>query len=468
MTANRHNVALGFPGPSLSFGAAKGLWTATMGLHDVTVVQSPLGAWDAFNRVWCDALNMARRGEASHFAMLHADIEPQEGWMDVLLDECDRLDAECVSAVVPLKEATGLTSTAIGDPADPWHPWRRFTLREIAGFPDTFDAAAAGYPDRPLLVNTGCLVCDLRKPAFWQRRPDGQMPVCFNFPTLCAWGPDGKAVVLRESEDWYFSRQLAAAGGKAYATRKVHLHHLGTWPFPNYGEPWGQYLHGDEESAQKWDAENSRIDLHGSWLGDGKHYHKEDIPLGRALCGFLAGLRHKTDNAVVDFGCGLGYIVRMLRIAGIAADGFDGNPATPELTDGLCGVLDLAVEQLAVVGDENLTTDNCQLTTSPWDWVLCLEVLEHIPAEFESVALDNLARHARKGIIASWAPEGQPGHGHFNCRSLDYAIARFAERGFHVADAATAALRAASSLPWFKKNLLVLEKAESGKLTTGN
>ncbi|KAK7004434.1 hypothetical protein BgiMline_005954, partial [Biomphalaria glabrata] len=38
-----------------------------------------------------------------------------------------------------------------------------------------------------------------------------------------------------------------------------------------------------------------------------------------------------------------------------------------------------------------------------FDWVLSIEVGEHIPPQYEDTYLDNLARHAREGLILSWA-----------------------------------------------------------------
>ena len=38
-----------------------------------------------------------------------------------------------------------------------------------------------------------------------------------------------------------------------------------------------------------------------------------------------------------------------------------------------------------------------------FDWVTCFEVGEHIPVRFERIFLENLIRHAREGIIISWA-----------------------------------------------------------------
>jgi len=41
-----------------------------------------------------------------------------------------------------------------------------------------------------------------------------------------------------------------------------------------------------------------------------------------------------------------------------------------------------------------------------YDWVISLEVAEHIPAESEAVFLDNIVRHAREGVVLSWAVPG--------------------------------------------------------------
>ena len=42
----------------------------------------------------------------------------------------------------------------------------------------------------------------------------------------------------------------------------------------------------------------------------------------------------------------------------------------------------------------------------PKDWVLSLEVGEHIPAAYEKTFIENLHRHNKKGIVLSWAVEG--------------------------------------------------------------
>jgi len=41
-----------------------------------------------------------------------------------------------------------------------------------------------------------------------------------------------------------------------------------------------------------------------------------------------------------------------------------------------------------------------------YDWVLSTEVLEHIPAEYKSVVLDNIDQAAGRGVVLSWAVPG--------------------------------------------------------------
>lgn len=245
-----HVVRLAFPGHTFCYGAVQGILQATGGTHTLSVSNSGTG-WDDFNACWCDALNAYERGEVTHFAMLHADIAPQPGWLDVLLEELDRRELDLVSAVAPIKDYRGLTSSGIGDPADRWRPFRRFTVREVCAMPETFTAAEVGYADKYLLHNTGCWACDLRNPLFRQTDAEGTLRCFFDFPRRSYRDPDSGAFAIAcESEDWYFSRQIAALGARTAITRKVRLAHRGAADFPN-NAPWGRQEH-DEDTAYKW------------------------------------------------------------------------------------------------------------------------------------------------------------------------------------------------------------------------
>jgi hypothetical protein len=59
----------------------------------------------------------------------------------------------------------------------------------------------------------------------------------------------------------------------------------------------------------------------------------------------------------------------------------------------------------------------CWLPHEISDWVMSLEVGEHIDAKYESTFVDNLHRANRKGIILSWGLVGQGGHSHVNLES---------------------------------------------------
>ena len=245
--ANR--VLIAAPGPNFPFRTAVALFSsATDGRNETYVAHNSSSAWDGFNALWLDALNSGDR--YTHFAMLHADIVPEGFWVDTLIGELDRTGVDLVSTVVPIKDARGLTTTGIGDPDDPWSPLRRFTVRECLAFPETFDAADAGYPGMPLLHNHGCFVADLRRPVFQTTNPDGSLKVSFAFPRRSV-KVSGNWVVQAESEDWFFSRMLHEAGGRSVATRKIRLRHLGAMEFTNF-DPWGMYEHGDEDTAAKW------------------------------------------------------------------------------------------------------------------------------------------------------------------------------------------------------------------------
>lgn len=247
----RHQVLLGFPGGNMHYGAHKGLTHATLGAHDVTEEQSGMG-WDDMNRLWCYALNQAHRGKYTHFAMLHSDILPSPGWIDLLIDELDERDGDLISAIAALKDENGLTSCGIGNSDDPWNAHRRFTMTELMEMPETFDVSQTPHPDKYLLHNTGCWVADLRKPLWRTTDAHGRLVADFSFPIQGRMQPDGYIVHERESEDWHFSRMIAGLGAKTLATRRVSTIHFGQKGFRN-DHKWGVMEH-DEATRPRWGA----------------------------------------------------------------------------------------------------------------------------------------------------------------------------------------------------------------------
>ncbi|CAJ1436164.1 unnamed protein product, partial [Effrenium voratum] len=177
----------------------------------------------------------------------------------------------------------------------------------------------------------------------------------------------------------------------------------------------------------------------GAWVGtEAAGYHMHDRPLADALITFF---QSREAVSVGDFGCGLGLYVRDMRAAGLRAGGFDGNPATWEITDGRCLQADLS--------------RHLDLGTR-WDWVLSLEVAEHIPRQFETLFLENLVRHTCSGMVLSWG--NQAGEGHVNLRTSEEVEAMLANYGFQSLRAATAELRALATLPWLQSTVLVFQR----------
>ena len=230
--------------------AMAGICAPTASKHRVEIQnkESSLLA-TSFNSLWCKAISDPRY---THFAMLHADIAPQNWWLDVLMEELKRSGADMISVVSPIKDDRGVTSTGIANLDNPWSPMKRFTMKEIMDLPETFDAAQAGYPDNTLLINTGCWLADIRNPK-WRLIDDKGDLVCYFTTKDRVHKHEGQYVCYAQSEDWFFSQQLHIAGLKAVATRKVSLVHYGRFGFPNNAK-WGGWT-TDEETKCFWEAQ---------------------------------------------------------------------------------------------------------------------------------------------------------------------------------------------------------------------
>lgn len=187
-----------------------------------------------WNLGWLDGSNGTSENAITHFAMLHDDIEADDGWLDVLLDDLIIHKADLISAISPIKDMRGLTSTAIDNPIDLFNVERRLTVYELENLPDIFTSADCGYPDRYLLVNTGCWMCDFTKD--W-RLP----PFHFNIQDTIALNESGIYSAGVASEDWNFSRWVNKHGGKVLASKKVKLNHWGSACYSNRRTDWGSW-----------------------------------------------------------------------------------------------------------------------------------------------------------------------------------------------------------------------------------
>ncbi len=257
------NVFLACPGRGFDWGPVVGILQASLGAHQIDPDNNANG-WDDFNALWARALNRAALGEITHFAMLHSDVSPQPGWVDLLLDELEETKSDLISVACPLKDGRAVLSCGVGDLDNPWGAWRRLTVTESLSLPPSFDLTTlrqrgfCGTPEQQatkyLLFNTGCWVCDLRSSVFHATDADGNLLAWFDFPTRVRKDKEsGIYHNLRESEDWFFSRRLHMLGAKTLVTRKVRLGHEGKHAYRN-DEAWGTWTE-DEHTRLFWKPE---------------------------------------------------------------------------------------------------------------------------------------------------------------------------------------------------------------------
>ncbi len=177
-----------------------------------------------FNKLLCAAKN----GGHEWLLLWHGDVVPLgSGWLRAMLDRANRHHADLLSAVVPLKNASGLTSTAAVVPGGV----RRLTMREVAALPDVFGAMDCGLLDgETLLVNTGLLLIRMR----------AIDPAAMHFTVRdgVRKNLDGYSFVVWP-EDWGFSLAASRAGLRVFATRTPRVEHIGAAEFSTAAEPWG-------------------------------------------------------------------------------------------------------------------------------------------------------------------------------------------------------------------------------------
>jgi predicted O-methyltransferase YrrM len=257
-------VFLGMPSyGEITAAAGRAFWRATRLPDSQVFYQQNEGSLLAanFNTLWCSALNRVRAGErVDYFAMQHGDVEPQDWWLDTLIDELESRDLDILGVVVPIKDMRGITSIALAhETGDPWRLHARLTMHEVFRLPETFTSEDVG---RPLLLNTGLWVCRFN--------PEWARKVWFTINDRIVIDPEGRYIPQTESEDWFFSRLLHELGLKIGCTRKITLKHRGGMSFPN-DQAWGTQpvdtAHVSESVVPETDRDGFRFpyDVEG-WL----------------------------------------------------------------------------------------------------------------------------------------------------------------------------------------------------------
>ena len=179
------------------------------------------------------------------------------------------------------------------------------------------------------------------------------------------------------------------------------------------------------------------IGSHGGWCTYEGHMTEKVMAL--ALADVFAG------DTVASFGDGLGEYKKIVDRTGKVTlyDSYDGAPFCENKTNGVTKYLDLTIPVYGL---------------KMYDWILCLEVGEHVPKIHEETLLDNIARHAGKGIVLSWAVPNQPGRGHINNQPIEYIINQFDKRGFEHDEDSSISLRKKSRDGNLKRNTNIFRR----------
>jgi SAM-dependent methyltransferase len=172
-------------------------------------------------------------------------------------------------------------------------------------------------------------------------------------------------------------------------------------------------------------------------------WHWENFFMDVAPFQYIA-VKYKPDS-VFDVGCGIGaYLILFKHSGSSKVLGVDGIPISATILR--------STEYREVDLSQPISLDR------KFDLVMCLEVAEHLPEDSSSTLMDTVRQHAGGLIIFSAAEPGQPGHGHINTVAISEWLQRWGAVGWFPVLDETLAMRALATLPWFKRNIIVLRK----------
>jgi len=151
--------------------------------------------------------------------------------------------------------------------------------------------------------------------------------------------------------------------------------------------------------------------------------------------------------SVNDFGAGVGQYGRELlaREPKLKYAGYDGAGNIVNRSNGFVQFFDLTLP----------------LSLPRADWVLCLEVGEHVPHQHEAMLIRNLHVHNRRGVILSWAPLDRYGLNHVNNHNPVYVCQVFNELNYSVDRHLTERLRK-HARHWIKDHIFVFRRIVGG------
>lgn len=228
----------------------------------------------------------------------------------------------------------------------------------------------------------------------------------------------------------------------------------------------------DSETAFNRSADNV-IDSHGGWKYDKaviQGYHVSFDPgFARSLVGFVTtntpgkGSGESDSVTMGDIGAGVGQLGAWLRdnqVTNVSWFGWDGGANIQEFFG----------EEVALNGQDSLVVPKIcwmdagsdismwlsQMCGAPYDWVVSVEVGEHVPAEQMEIFVNNLVTLARHGVIITWAVPGQGGRSHVNEMDNAAVIQVMEHRELEYDEEATVSLRNTVEIRWYLRNTIMV------------
>lgn len=406
-----------------------------VGGHVIRVRPQSSVLTDAHNQGWATALSQKPRPD--YFAQQHSDVVGEPGWLDILLEEIEKHEADLVSAAVAIKDTRGLTSTTVFDLATGKH--RRITMRELMELPETFSVEDVPWAPHGsvLCTNTGLWACKFGP---WCEK------VVFTIRDFISCDENGTWTVGFWPEDWQFAMDAARLGQKIMVTRRACVQHIGTFPFRN-DRAWGSlehdewHTHPEPTQAVRPDVTTRKGEEHlGGYAIGG------DVSTWAPVV-WTALVAHYQAKTVVDVGAGEGLVAEWFAKQGCDVLALDGETR--------------AVEQCRRRGLPTMQVDLAREapTIPARDLAWCSEMVEHLDED----KLPNLAAAfaSCRTVALTHALPGDIGHHHVNCRDSEYWERFMSQNGFRYDRDISATLRdiAPDSARCIKRSLMIFERA---------
>jgi hypothetical protein len=195
------------------------------------------------------------------------------------------------------------------------------------------------------------------------------------------------------------------------------------------------FLNKHTKYGYKTNTKNSS----GFWMDEQRNTHQTCLSLANSLVEYY---KKNNSSSVIDLGCGNGDYVNYLNSNGVKAYGIDMNPSLKKPTF--------------------FKYDLTKPLTLKADFVQSFEVGEHIPVKYMKIFINNICNNARRGIIMSWAIEGQGGDGHINELPVEKVVYLVEKNGFKLNKNNTLWIRENIDYDihfiYFKYNLLIFDK----------